>query len=254
MGAPEVGNRDSLVALGSEIIDVAGKRGTNVRALGGVGVQLRAGDAHPMLHRELADVDLVAPKKARSEVTAALEEIGLQPEREFNALQGARRQIWWTPDRSTHVDVFLGEFAMCHRLALDDRLDVPHPALPAADLLLTKLQVIELNHKDVVDAAALLCSHVVDAGDGEGVINRDRIVEVLAGDWGFYTTFTDNLESLPGLATELDADLGGQVADITERIGDEVQRAPKSRSFKLRSKIGRRARWYDVPEETLERP
>jgi hypothetical protein len=253
VSSSEPRSQDALVALGSEIIDLAGERGTSVRALGGVGVHLRVPDIHPLLRRELADVDLVAPKKARREVSETLEERGLQPEREFNALQGARRQIWWTPDRGTHVDVFLGEFAMCHRLALNDRLDVPHPALPAADLLLTKLQVIELNHKDVVDAAALLCSHVVDGGDGEGVINRDRIVEVLSRDWGFYTTFTDNLDRLPALATGLDPDLGGQVRAVTEQIRDELQSAPKSRSFKLRSKIGRRTRWYDVPEETLER-
>jgi hypothetical protein len=66
------------------------------------------------------------------------------------------------------VDVFLGEFKMCHRLDLDDRLGVDHPALPAADLLLTKLQVLELNRKDVTDVAALLTTHKLDERDEPG--------------------------------------------------------------------------------------
>ena len=132
-------------------------------------------------------------------MTEALEQAGLQAEPEFNALQGARRQIWWTADRTTHVDVFLGEFTMCHSLDLDQRLPADHPALAAADLLLMKLQVVELNHKDVTDAAALLTTHRLGDDDAAGSINRQRIVEVLAGDWGFYTTATDNLERLPEL-------------------------------------------------------
>ena len=95
--------------------------------------------------------------------------------------------------------MFLGEFAMCHRLDLDARLDVEHTALPAADLLLMKLQVVHLNLKDVQDLAALLTTHELGDGDGEGVIDRGRLRDVLGADWGFYTTAGDNLERLGDL-------------------------------------------------------
>jgi hypothetical protein len=221
-----------------------------MRALGGIGIRLRAPQADAALRREFADVDLAAPKKARRQVTEVMEEAGLRPEREFNALQGARRQIWWTPD-GTHVDVFLGEFTMCHRLSLDERLRVDHAALPAADLVLMKLQVVELNHKDVTDAAALLSTHELGEHDENGSINRHRLVEVLATDWGFYTTVTDNLEKIPGLVAEVDPRLGTQVADAAALLRAEVDEAPKSRAFKLRSRVGRRVRWYQVPDESI---
>jgi hypothetical protein len=243
--------RAGLLALAGELIRLAEERGTRLRALGGLGIALRAPDAHPALQREFADIDVAAARKGRADVAAALERAGLEAEREFNALQGARRQIWWTPDRSTHVDVFLGEFAMCHSLDLDQRLPAEHSALAAADLLLMKLQVVELNHKDVTDTAALLTTHRLGESDAAGSINRRRIVEVLTTDWGFYTTATDNLERLPELVSALDPELARPVAEAAAEIRAEVDAAPKSRAFKLRARVGRRKRWYEVPDESI---
>ena len=243
--------RDELLSLTGELIRGAEARGAPVRALGGLGIALRAPEANPLLQRGFADVDLAAGKKSRRQVTEAMEEAGLEAEPEFNALQGSRRQIWWTPDRATHVDVFLGEFVMCHRLELDGRLPPGHQALAAADLLLMKLQVVELNHKDVTDAAALLSTHRLEGHDGEGSINRERIIDVLSGDWGFYTTATDNLEKVPDLVSAMDPELGRQVAETAAQIRAEVEEAPKSRAFKLRARVGRRKRWYEIPDESI---
>jgi hypothetical protein len=243
--------RAGLLALAGELIRLAEEQGTRLRALGGLGIALRAPDAHPALQREFADIDVAAARKGRADVAAVLERAGLEAEREFNALQGARRQIWWTPDRSTHVDVFLGEFAMCHSLDLDQRLPAEHSALAAADLLLMKLQVVELNHKDVTDAAALLTTHRLGESDAAGSINRRRIVEVLTTDWGFYTTATDNLERLPELVSALDPELARPVGEAAAEIRAEVDAAPKSRAFKLRARVGRRKRWYEVPDESI---
>jgi hypothetical protein len=251
MSAARDWQRDAFLALTTELVGLADARGIPLRALGGLGVDLRAPGAHPLLRREFADVDVAVPRRARRQVTEVMEEAGLEEEREFNALQGARRQIWWTPDRSTHVDVFLGEFTMCHRLDLDARLAVDHPALPAADLLLMKLQVVALNRKDVSDTAALLTTHTLADGDSAGSINRGRLVDVLSTDWGFHTTATDNLERIPGLVGEIDAALGRQVAAMAAELREEVEQAPKSRAFKLRAKVGRRKRWYELPDESL---
>jgi len=243
--------RDSLRSLTTDLIERAQARGIAMRALGGLAIDMRATDMHPLLRREFADVDVVVPKRARRQLADTMEEAGLRPELQFNALHGSHRQIWWTPDHGTHIDVFVGEFTMCHRLDLDDRLNVDHPALPAADLLLMKLQVVELNHKDVTDAAALLSTHELGEHDENGSLNRHRLTEVLSSDWGFYTTVTDNLERIPGLVSELDAELGRQVERTAEQVREEVDRAPKSRAFKLRGRVGRRKRWYELPEEPI---
>jgi hypothetical protein len=251
MSAATDPNPQDLTSLASDLVARAAALGIPLRALGGLGVDMRAAGADPRLRRSFADIDLAAPRKARRQVTEVMEGAGLRAEPEFNALQGGRRQIWWTSDRSAHVDVFLGEFAMCHRLELDERLGFDHPALPAADLALMKLQVIELNHKDVTDLAALLTTHALGDDDREGLINRQRLVDVLSADWGFYTTTGDNLERIPSLVSPIDEEMGQRVAATAGEIREEIDRAPKSRAFKLRARVGRRKRWYEIPDESI---
>lgn len=249
--ASERATDTDLVELTHRLIAVAAGGGVALKALGGLGVRLRVPAPEPELARSFADVDLAAPRRARRAIEDAFAAAGLQPEREFNAVQGTRRQVWWTPDGSTHVDVFLGEFAMCHRLELDDRLHQDHPALPAADLLLMKLQVVHLTLKDVQDAASLLATHALGDDDAPGSIARGRLTSVLGADWGFYTTVTDNLDRLPDLVAELAPASAPAIVERTAELRETIEAAPKSRAFRMRAKLGRRRRWYDVPEESL---
>ena len=140
---------------------------------------------------------------------------------------------------------------MCHRLDLDERLGVPHAALPAADLLLMKLQVVHLNLKDVQDIAALLTTHELGDGDGDGVLDRGRLRDVLGADWGFYTTAGDNLDRLGDLVAEHAPESEEHVRAQAATLRDELEAAPKTRGFKMRAKVGRRRRWYELPEESL---
>jgi len=121
--------------------------------------------------------------------------------------------------------------------------------------LLTKLQIVELNAKDVVDALRLLLTHDVTAAEAPAAgatdtLSSDRVVEVTQGDWGWFTTLTDNLgavvESAPSLRSEADA------AVVTTRAGSllaAVRESRKSARWKARSMIGRRMPWYELPEE-----
>ena len=70
----------------------------------------------------------------------------------------------------------------------------------------------------------------------------------LAGDWGLWRTITRNLESVGGHLGSYDVDrdlVSTRLAGLQERI----EAAPKSRSWKLRDKVGERKRWYELPEE-----
>jgi hypothetical protein len=119
-----------------------------------------------------------------------------------------------------------------------------------AELLLTKLQIIELNDKDVRDTLALFHDHEVSDEDGDA-INGGRIAEVCASDWGLWRTFTGNLEDLWGRVGSYGISEEGK-KHIEERIGalkERVEAEPKTFGWKVRSKIGDRKRWYELPEE-----
>ena len=170
----------------------------------------------------------------------------------YSAKSPSSRQVWWTPDHELHVDLFFDEFKMCHRLDLRRRLPERGAALSAADLLLTKLQIIELTAKDALDTAALLTTHELGDSDDDGMINRHRLAEVLGGDWGFHTTVGDNVNKLPAVVKSLDNGMGKGVLQACTRLADHLAEIPKSTAFKLRARVGRRVRWYEEPEEALQ--
>lgn len=239
-----------LIDLAHELAEAGDAAGTTIRALGGVAVALfgapQYGPARPV-----NDLDVVVPAKHRRLAERALQAAGLAPEARFNAVQGHKRQIWWLPGRCGHVDLFLGKFEMCHTLDLEDRLGFDHPALNPTDLLLTKLQIVELNRKDVVDLVEILGRHQLGQDDGAHLLSEARLCDVLGRDWGFHTTVTQNLGRLPDLARSLDVPHSRALGAQTGELGELLRDCAKTRAFKARARVGKRLRWYREPEETL---
>jgi hypothetical protein len=134
---------------------------------------------------------------------------------------------------------------------LRKRLAIDQVTLPPADLLLTKMQVVEITAKDLSDAAMLLLDHAPADRDGDTTIDAGYLAELGARDWGLHTTVTDNLALLSRAVDTMGLDQISRERVII-RAGQVVARmeqAPKSRSWKMRAKVGRRVRWYEVPEE-----
>lgn len=215
-------------------------RGITLRLLGGVGVALSSAKVlNGAPHREIDDIDAMVRKRDGRPLRGALVEQGYEPEQRFNALHGHRRLIFHGPQGK--LDVFVEAFEMCHRLDLGARLELDSPTLTASDLLLTKLQVVELSDKDVQDAVLLLEAHEVGGSD-PAVIDTDYIGRLLADDWGLWRTVTGNLEELKGHESS--------TRSKVDKLIDAVELTPKTRRFKLRAMVGERKPWYVLPEET----
>jgi hypothetical protein len=237
----------AMVAAGLGVVAAAAARSIPVRLLGGVAIWIRASAAaRGALGRSYPDIDLVAHKKQSRELRAVLEEQGLEPERVFNATHGARRLLYHGP--GWHADVFLDTFQMSHTLDLGERLEAEGQTLAAAELLLTKLQIAEVNRKDLSDVAMLLWDHQPGSADGRGQLNALRVARVCAGDWGLFTTVADNLASLLPELFPAHSPRDRISARITA-VAAALRDAPKTTGWRMRAKVGRRVRWYQTPEE-----
>ncbi|HEX7290091.1 MAG TPA: nucleotidyltransferase family protein [Conexibacter sp.] len=221
-----------------------------VRALGGMAVVLRVGEKPPALRRGVEDIDLAVPKGQGRGAARFLAAQGYAPNEAFNATHGAQRMIFDDHGNDRHVDVFIGRFQMCHELVFDDRLALDRHTLPLAELVMTKLQIVRLNEKDLLDLYALLLAFEVADHDRDA-INGERIAALCARDWGTYRTFTGNLARLPGELEryELDEAQRVTIAGRARALGDAIERVPKSGRWKVRARIGDRVRWYEDPEE-----
>lgn len=225
--------------------------GVAARLIGGMAIRLLAAERlHPAFARPIQDLDFVLRKHDRRAFDALITTAGYLPQERFNALHGARRLLYDDPVHVRQIDVFVDSFSMCHELPLAERITARAGTLPPADILMTKLQIVQLNEKDRGDLYALLLSQELANGDDDA-IDVERIVALTANDWGLQHTFELNLARLrDGLA---DQPLTAQEQDaIAERVGllsQALEQAPKTRRWKLRSRVGERKRWYEEPEE-----
>jgi hypothetical protein len=227
------------------------RAGLDARLIGGMAIRLLAGAAlHPRFEREIQDLDFVVTKKHRRDTERLLVDAGYAPEPEFNALNGARRLLFLDRTHGRQIDVFVDRFEMCHVLPLTERLThMPH-TLPAAEVLMTKLQIVQLNAKDRGDIYAVLHTHEIAPRD-EQAINVERVTALTAEDWGLQRTFELNLERLSSQLPEepLDPESRDVIAGRIEALAAAIAAAPKSRRWKLRARVGERKRWYEEPEE-----
>jgi hypothetical protein len=240
--------RDEAGSIGAEVAAA----GLPARLLGGVAFWLRCPSVRSgPFARDYADLDFAVGKTASQRFRAILEGRGYLPDKFFNGLHGATRLYYGAPDGQWSVDIVIDELTMSHRLDLRGQLDGPGPTLSPADLLLTKLQVWEINRKDLGDAACLLADHGLAAGPaGAGEISLARVTAVLGADWGFCHTAERNLGKVAELAAaEPPPGAAHDVAGQVRAIRAAIEAAPKSRAWRLRSRIGERVKWYETPEE-----
>ncbi|HEY9078084.1 MAG TPA: hypothetical protein VIO61_16230 [Anaerolineaceae bacterium] len=235
------------------LIREAQREGIPLRLLGGIAVWMHCPHASSLeLRRDYADVDFMTDKGGGRKLKKFLPARGFIPNRQLNTLNGDRRQLYYDQDQQGHIDIFVGTFEMCHRLPMNERLFLEPLTIPLAELFLSKAQIIELNHKDVLDLFALLLDHPVGHGDYE-TINVDRIVKLCSKDWGLYKTLMITMQKLRKF---LDEDLVNLTPDqkhiISERL-NTIQRAVdganKSLPWRVRATLGTRVRWYDEVEE-----
>lgn len=235
-----------IVTEGRRVLAAAREAGLTVRLLGGVAVHVRSRGLPPALTREYKDLDFATTKKSSGDLQKLLRDLGYEPHVGFNAMNGKERLLFYDNPNERQVDVFVSSFRMCHEIPLEKRLDVDEHTVPLAELLLTKLQIIELNEKDVRDTVALLLEHEVT--DDDAGVNASHIAELCASDWGLWRTISHNLTTLRERVGGYDVDH----ATVSERVTiilEHIESTPKSRSWRMRAKIGERKRWYELPEE-----
>ncbi len=233
------------------LIGLAQSRDLVLRALGGVAVCLQAPDGHPRLTRPVKDIDLAAVKGSHKAAIKVVQEAGYLADEMFNALRGSRRLLFGDPVNGRHLDIFVGEFSMCHDLPLTSRLGREPLTVPKEELLLSKLQIVELTENDQGDIYNLLFHNEVVSDNGAAGISAAFIAGLCATDWGLWRTCQLNLErSQSNLAkSALDADEQTTLTARLTTLRERIEAEPKPLKWRMRNQVGDRVRWYNEPEE-----
>jgi len=206
------------------------------------------------VHRELydrmaripTDIDFIAYSKNRGELTKYLEAKSYEGLHRLNVLYGMRRQIFKHKQTNLYIDIFYDALDMCHKVDFRNRLSFDPLTVSLTDLVLEKMQIVQINEKDIKDCILLFLEH--DLSEKEEIsINAGYIADVLSKDWGYYYTVTTNLKKIKDFLIQYDwipPDGEGRIIDRINRLLQFIENKPKSRKWKMREKIGTKRQWY----------
>jgi hypothetical protein len=247
-------DREAFETEAERLLRAADADGVTLRVLGALAFKRRCpryAHLQDMLGRTYTDIDFGGYGRQVKEIRALLCREGyVEDEMIYVESQGSRL-VFDHPQTHLHLDVFLDKLEFCHTISWDGRLEVDRYTIPLAEMLMQKMQIVEINEKDIIDTIMLLLEHAVGEEDGE-TINVGLVASVCARDWGWWRTLTMNLGKVKQMAAaypQLGKPEKTRVAEQVDAILARIDAEPKSLAWKIRSRVGDRKKWYrDVGE------
>ena len=240
---------DTVRAEATSLAEAAAARRLVLRLVGSTAIRLSSTEAERLigeLRPPPKDLDFICRARDRGGLRALFAERGYAVDRDMLVAMEGARYAFQNSESGLKIDLFVDRLEFCHTIALGDRLERPGVAIPLEELLLHKLQIVAPTKGDLVDLGVLFYLHEPAAGAG---FELARLIEPLAGDWGFCHTVESNLAKLVRHAEEggyatLGEGAGARIAARVRALEAAIAAAPKSMRWKLRARIGERMQWW----------
>jgi hypothetical protein len=238
------------------IVAKAQEVGVTLRILGSTAFRIHSPEyvsIHSAMNRPMTDIDLMAYSKQIRQIEAFFSGTGYEMSRAALTPElFATRRIFNHQEKHFHVDIFLDELSMCHKIPFKNRLEIDYPTIPLAEMVLEKMQIATLADKDEKDILILLAAHRIGDHDHD-TINGNYIASLISDDWGFYYTIKLNIQKVrKGLTQYHHLFKETDIQNIDDRLNQLesfIEQVPKSWKWKARAAIGPRVRWYNEVDE-----
>jgi len=233
------------------IIDEAEKTNVTLRLLGGLAIRFHCHGQHSSHIRAYHDTDYFGLRSQSAQIELLFKKLGYVANPRFNYLHGYERLEFYDRSHDRNVDVFLDRFEMDHELDFKRRVGLDKYTIPLTDLLLTKVQVVKVNEKDLKDMIALLEDHEVAGKSDKETIDLKYIAELCSKDWGLQKSVMASLDILESFITKHKLVVRDEAAIMkkVKAIREAIAGRPKPLRWKIRAKIGERIPWYNEVEE-----
>jgi hypothetical protein len=239
---------------GDRLLRLAQAEGVTLRLLGALAFAKRCprhSHLQQSLGRAYTDIDFGAYGREADRVRALLAREGYVDDPQVYVDSEGTRLVAEHPGTQLHLDVFFDKLDFCHSIPFAGRLEIDPETLPLAEMLMQKMQIVEINEKDLIDTIMLLLEYPL-GDDDDDQVNIARVADVCAKDWGWWRTLTMNLAKARQMAATYEQLTVEEKERIARQVDDAlgtIEAAPKSMGWRLRAKVGDRKKWYrDVGE------
>jgi hypothetical protein len=252
--------RDPMLDEALDMVDAARAAGVTLRLVGSLAVLAQCRDVE-FCRREARDIDAVALRRQTKPLLVTMARLGFEENRHARLASAGQLVQAYRPCRHTYaggpshdddrVDIYLDAFRLHHTITLRRRLEAEPYTVPAADVLLVKLQRTWSGPSDVHDVVALLKDAELRDEEAPGVIGLRYMARTAAGDWGLFHDVSRNLAAAAEGARRcgLGAADERRVLDAVQAIEQALREARKGPRWRLRALAGERLPWHDVVDE-----
>lgn len=254
MGQQDQSEREKFEHELKAILAVSAEADILMRVIGSLAFQMHCpqfGYLQAAMGRAYTDIDFGAYSRQNKKIAEIMLKMGYVESREVFIASEGERAIFDKPGAGLHVDIFYEKLDFCHAIYWKDRLEVDSPTIPLTELLLEKMQIVQINEKDIIDTIMLLLEHPLGETDKE-TINIKLAAQLCANEWGLWRTTTMNLDKVKQLAQHYTQLTGGQKTQVAAQVDAILKRLneePKPLAWKIRDRVGDRVKWYkDVDE------
>jgi hypothetical protein len=196
--------------------------------------------------RVFTDIDYASYGKCRGKIVQFFQGQDYEIEKRAAMISGGTRHIYFG-GKVPMIDVFFDKLSYNHPIDYKNRLEIDPYCVSLTDLLLQKLQIVEINDKDLKDAMLLLMAAKIGESD-QGMINAKYLAKIMSDDWGFYYTATTNLgkvkQHMTGVAVLSDENRK-TIATKADALLEVIEKTPKSGNWKRRAQVGTKKPWYN---------
>jgi len=244
---------ETYLGEGRRLVDEAAKEGLLLRVMGPIALYYYFPDYVDLYRRMerlgervFTDIDYAAYGKQRSKLVPFFNKQGYDFDKDTMMYFGQERHIYFG-EKIPMIDVFYDKLDMNHCVDYRGRLEIHPYCVSLTDLLLQKMQIVQINDKDLKDAMLLLLASPL-AESEQNAINLRFLAQRMADDWGFYYTTTTNLgrvkNAMQGVAV-LSDEMRQVISQKADTISDAIEKEPKSWKWKLRARTGTKKIWYN---------
>jgi hypothetical protein len=243
---------EAYLEEGRHLTDEAQKQGIVLRVMGPIALNYYFpeymdlyGRMERLGERVFTDIDYAAYGKHRGKLVPFFESHGYELEKRAAMISGGTRMIFFSPNIPM-IDVFFDKLNYNHPIDYRGRLEIHPYCVSLADILLQKLQIVQINDKDLKDGMLLLLAAPVGEKE-ENTINVKYVAKLFADDWGFYYTATNNIKKIKEASHGVKALNDNQRETIAQKADvllKYIEDAPKSGKWKGRAKTGTSRPWY----------
>jgi hypothetical protein len=241
-------DKAAFEAEGDRLLALARGRGVTLRLLGALAFAKRCpGHSHlqDRLGRKYTDIDFAAYGRDAAALQAMLAGEGYRQDPDVFMASGGARLVADHPSTGLHLDVFFDRLEFCHIVPWKGRLEIDTDTIPLTEMLLQKMQIVEINEKDLIDTIMLLLEHPLTEDDTG--VDLGKVARLCAGDWGWWRTLTMNLDKVRQMAAHYDRlseDEKARVGRQVEALSHRIDAQSKSVGWRVRAKVGDRKKWY----------